>query len=195
MKLIGITRPTFFEGEADAITFLLEGGLDVIHIRKPGSLSEEVASLLLDIPSHLYSRIVIHDHFELLNSFPLKGIHLNSRNPERPSSYEGSVSRSCHSITELNFIDDVDYCFLSPVFDSISKEGYSSAFSAEELDDASRKGFINPKVYALGGVEPKHIPLLQNYGFGGIAVLGYLWQNPTPQALRLRIKNLIKAIR
>ena len=40
MKLVGITRPTFFKGEADAITLLLEGGLDLLHIRKPGSLSE-----------------------------------------------------------------------------------------------------------------------------------------------------------
>ena len=39
MKLVGITRPTFFKGEADAITLLLEGGLDLLHIRKPGSLS------------------------------------------------------------------------------------------------------------------------------------------------------------
>lgn len=195
MKLIGITQPTFFKGEADAITFLLEGGLDILHIRKPGSLSEEIASLLSDIPSHLYSQIVIHDHFELTDSFSLKGIHLNSRNPERPSLYKGCVSRSCHSVTELSSIDGINYCFLSPIFNSISKKGYSSGFSAEELEDASRKGIINPKVYALGGVEPKHIPLLQNYGFGGIAVLGYLWQNTTPQTLQLRVKELIKAIR
>lgn len=174
---------------------MLEGGLDILHIRKPGSLSEDVAALLLNIPSYLYSQIVIHDHFELTNSFPLKGIHLNSRNPERFPFYAGSISRSCHSITELNSISNIDYCFLSPIFNSISKEGYSSAFSAEELEDAHQKGLINPKVYALGGVEPKHIPLLQNYGFGGIAVLGYLWQNSTSQVLQQRMKELIKAIR
>ena len=98
MKLVGITRPTFFKGEADAITLLLEGGLDLLHIRKPGSLSENIASLLSDIPPHLYSQIVIHDHFDLIESFPLKGIHLNKRNPVCPSIHTGSVSRSCHSM-------------------------------------------------------------------------------------------------
>ena len=104
MKLVGITRPTFFKGEADAITLLLEGGLDLLHIRKPGSLSENIASLLSDIPPHLYSQIVIHDHFDLIESFPLKGIHLNKRNPVCPSIHTGSVSRSCHSIEELDHI-------------------------------------------------------------------------------------------
>ena len=194
MRLVGITQPTFFKGEADAITLLLEGGLDLLHIRKPGSLSEDIASLLLDIPSYLYPQIVIHDHFDLIDSFPLKGIHLNTRNPVRPLIYEGSVSRSSHSIEELSHIKNIDYCFLSPIFDSISKEGYSSAFSKEELVDASCKGIINSKVYALGGVTPKNIPLLQKLGFGGAAVLGYLWKNATLQTLQYRITVLKNSI-
>ena len=183
MKLVGITRPTFFKGEADAITLLLEGGLDLLHIRKPGSLSENIASLLSDIPPHLYSH--------LIESFPLKGIHLNKRNPVCPSIHTGSVSRSCHSIEELDHIEDIDYCFLSPIFDSISKKGYLSAFSKEELADASRKGIINSKVYALGGITPEHIPLLQEFGFGGVAVLGYLWEDITLHTLQHRI-NILK---
>ncbi len=195
MKLIGITQPTFFKGEADAITLLLEGGLDLLHIRKPESLSEDIASLLSDIPTCLHAQIILHDHFELTEDFSLGGIHLNRRNPVRPLKYQGSVSRSCHSIEELTHIDDIDYCFLSPIFDSISKKGYSSAFSTKELIDASQKGIINSKVYALGGIRAENIPFLQEIGFGGIAVLGYLWEDVSSQALKRRIKDLTQFVR
>lgn len=195
MKLIGITQPTFFKEEAIAITQLLESGFDLLHIRKPGSLSKDINDLLCEIPAHLYSKIVLHDHFDLIKTFPLKGIHLNSRNSVRPYTYKGSVSRSCHSIKELSKIDDVDYCFLSPIFDSISKKGYSAAFPIQELKEASHNEVINSKVYALGGVTPEHIYFLQELGFGGIAVLGYLWQDFSLQTLQHRINNLTNRVR
>lgn len=51
MKLIGITSETIFEGEAAQIVRWLECGLDQMHIRKPGYLSDEIATLLEHIPA------------------------------------------------------------------------------------------------------------------------------------------------
>ena len=182
MKLVGITRPTFFKGEADAITLLLEGGLDLLHIRKPGSLSENIASLLSDIPPHLYSQIVIHDHFDLIESFPLKGIHLNKRNPVCPSIHTGSVSRSCHSIEELDHIEDIDYCFLSPIFDSISKQEYPSAFNPEFLKENLQKRQV--PVIALGGITGEKVTECRRLGFRGVALLGHAWEEPLETVAR-----------
>ena len=79
--IIVITLPYFFEGEAERITQFLEGGVDLIHIRKPGAKREQVEELLLKIPSKLRNRMILHDHFELAMEYGLRGIHLNSRNP------------------------------------------------------------------------------------------------------------------
>ena len=65
--------------------------------------------------------------------------------------------------------------FLSPIFDSISKQGYAAAFTKEELADASRRGVIDERVIALGGVTPKHLGELARIGFGGGAFLGHVW--------------------
>lgn len=46
MKLITITVPDFFEGEADAITSLFDAGLEILHLRKPGASYEEMENLL-----------------------------------------------------------------------------------------------------------------------------------------------------
>ena len=106
----------------------------------------------------------------------LGGIHLNSRN-SLPSSYSaGTVSRSCHSFAEVTEHKPiVDYLFLSPILDSISKTGYLSAFSEEDLIRASANGIIDYKVMALGGVTFESIPLLERLSFGGAVMLGDVW--------------------
>lgn len=38
MKLITITQPAFFEGEAEAITSLFDAGLEILHLRNPALL-------------------------------------------------------------------------------------------------------------------------------------------------------------
>ena len=69
----------------------------------------------------------------------------------------------------------MDYLFLSPIFQSISKEGYGNGFPWYELEEARERGFINPKVFALGGIDASHIRQLKGLGFGGAVVLGALW--------------------
>ena len=77
--------------------------------------------------------------------------------------------RSCHSLEEVcQYKNHMDYVFLSPVFDSISKQGYRAAFSIETLEQA--RGIIDEKVFALGGVTLDKITILEQLHFGGIAV-------------------------
>ena len=89
----------------------------------------------------------------------------------------GTVSRSCHSLAEVAaWRDRLDYLFLSPVFDSISKQGYRAGFAPEELLRAAREGIIDRRVMALGGITPDNLARVRAWGFGGAVVLGDLWQ-------------------
>ena len=126
--------------------------------------------LLTLIPEQYHKRIVVHGHFYLKEEFRLKGIHLNLRNPNAPDHYKGHISCSCHSLEEVAESRELDYVFLSPVFDSISKQGYASHFSEEQL-----RGHVDARVMALGGVTAGKIPWLADVGFGGCAFLGYLF--------------------
>jgi thiamine-phosphate pyrophosphorylase len=153
MKLIIITTEHFFEREAPVLNALFERGMETLHLRKPASTESGLKNLIRQIDEQFHNRIVLHDHFPLINTFRLKGIHLNGRNPERPAQVACSVSRSCHSIRELENIAGFDYVFLSPVFDSISKTGYTQAFTPEDLLSAQAAGLINKQVVALGGID------------------------------------------
>ena len=170
MKWIVITSPDFVSGEALFIDRLFGHGLDLLHLRKPGSTIEACRELLRQIPERWHSRIVLHDHFPLTGEFQLHGVHLNRRCPHAPDGYSGSISCSCHSLEEVAKKKPTsDYVFLSPIFNSISKAGYEAAFSTAALHKAAAESLIDNKVYALGGVSKEHIAQLKELSFGGAA--------------------------
>jgi thiamine-phosphate pyrophosphorylase len=177
MKLILITSPTYFVEEDKIITSLFEEGLDILHLRKPDTAPMYAERLLTLIPEQYHKRIVVHGHFYLKEEFRLKGIHLNLRNPNAPEHYKGHISCSCHSLEEVKERKrNYDYVFMSPVFDSISKQDYNAQYSPEEIKKAHKQGIIDKKVYALGGIDVHNIKEVKKYGFGGAAVMGAIWQ-------------------
>ncbi|MCM1312817.1 MAG: thiamine phosphate synthase [Bacteroides sp.] len=176
MKLILITSPTYFTEEAILINSMFDAGLDTLHLRKPDSNLEMYEQLLIQIDRQWLDRIVIHEHFSLKEKHSLKGIHLNKRNPNIPENYTGHVSCSCHSIDEIKaWKNKYNYVFLSPIFNSISKTGYLSKFSEQDLIQAKQEGIIDHKIIALGGIDIANISRVKSYGFGGAAIMGGLW--------------------
>ena len=174
-RLIVITTPYFFDHEGSILSALFEEGMECLHLRKPEGSPEELRQLLKEIPESYHPRIRLHDCFELCRTFAVGGLHLNRRSHSVPDGFKGTISRSCHSLQEVSEYADLDYVFLSPIFRSISKEGYGSGFPPEILGKASADGIINERVIALGGMDHTTIPLIKHLNFGGVAVLGALW--------------------
>ena len=175
-ETIVITCPFFFDEEAEAINNYLHRGFKV-HIRKPESNIRQVEGLLCRIPVEYRSRVVLHDFFSLAEQYAVGGVHLNSRNAEPPKGWGGTVSRSCHSLEEVRqWKNEMNYVSLSPIYDSISKKGYMSAFSKEALAKAVSDGTIDEKVYALGGVTFDKLQEVYQTGFGGAMILGDAWK-------------------
>ena len=176
MNLIILTTPNFLPDEAEALTALLSHGLYRLHLRKPGCTEAELDALIRQLPPAYYPRISLHDHFPLQARYHLGGIHLNSRNPDVPAGFQGLVSRSCHTLEEAaRYAPLTDYYFLSPIFDSISKQGYHAGFTEQQLRQTAEQGIINEKTIALGGVTADKLPYLASLGFGGAAFLGDIW--------------------
>ena len=186
-----ITSPLFFQNEDKYIIALFDAGLKILHLRKPDATKDEYEHLLNSIPQKYHRRIMLHEFFELTEKYDVRGVHLNRRNPEYNGAEKVKISKSCHSIPELDAIEGYDYVFLSPVFDSISKEGYHAKFSREELLHASQIGLINEKVIALGGINRDTLHLLKEYNFGGIALLGAIWEGDSAEDVVSRFRELV----
>lgn len=172
-SLIAVTHPGIVQGEAFLIIELLEMGISRVHIRKPSWTEEQVSSLLSAIPEEMHSRLTLHQTPTLLDRFPRIGFQLNSRHPQVETTNGGLLSVSCHTMTEAiraSQDERIAYQTLSPVYDSISKPGYHSAFTASDWIG------LPPNTIALGGVTADKIDELAAYGFSGAAMLGEIWR-------------------
>lgn len=176
MKLILMTPPSYFVEEDKIITALFEEGLDILHLRKPNTAPMYAERLLTLIPEQYHKRIVVHGHFYLKDEYKLKGIHLSERNPNIPGNYKGHISRSFHTLEELKANKKgYDYLFFNPIFDDISKLSYQGSYTPEEIRKAHKAGIIDKKVIALGRIDADNIKQVKDYGFGGAAVQGGIW--------------------
>ena len=164
MNIILLTKPEFFSGEAEIINALFCSGLPILHLRKPHATAEQLDALISQIDAAFRDRIVMHNH----------DLH------------------SCHTFEEVQANKKhIDYVFLSPIFDSISKQGYRAAFTDDELRRAHSNGIIDDRVIALGGITPTNARKAIALGFGGVAVLGDIWQSTEPVS---RLKEYIKMV-
>lgn len=177
MKLILLSNPNFFVEEDKILTTLFEEGLDILHIRKPGSEPVYCERLLTLIPAQYHKRIVVNDHFYLKEEFDLLGIHLSHHNPTAPKDYKDAVSRTCYTLEEVKELKPKsNYVILKNVYDSISEPEYKSLFTIQELQEAARQGIIDRHVMAQGGISQENILGVRELGFGGVVVRGDIWK-------------------
>lgn len=176
MKLILLSPPDFFVEEDKILTSLFEEGLDLLYLRKPKSEPVYSERLLTLLPEKYHKQVLVYEHFYLKEEFNLMGIHLSRHNPTPPHDYQGIISRSCYTLDELKECKkNSDFVLLSHVFDSLSDHNVNGQFTNEQLHRAAREGLIDRKVMAMGGVCLENIDRVREYGFGGAALRGDLW--------------------
>ena len=177
--LVVISNPTPIANEAELINSLFDEGLEIFHLRKPEASIDEIRSLLKQIKSKHHTQISLHQHHEIAAEFGIKRLHYTElkRKQEAHSSLpNGVLSTSIHEVDEYQALSAAfEYTFFGPVFDSISKPGYTSKLS---------DGFVlpykvgHPKVIAIGGIDATNIQKVKQMYFSGAAVLGTIWTKP-----------------
>lgn len=191
---IMITAPQPHDDEAARITAALDAGWDYVHLRYPDLTLRQVKAIIEGVPQKYHERLKLHGHFELVHEFNLGGLHLNRRCPAAPPQFAGALSASCHNIGDIEAAAKsgrFSYVTLSPVFSSISKQGYNPSLSVEEFADALTAAGDMP-VVALGGITPGNAAAVLDAGFGGYAVLGYLYAAATPDDIIARSNEFLK---
>ena len=184
-RIVVISSPNYKDREGKLIVDLMEAGLWRFHLRKPEWSPDELRGLLDSVPGEYHHRIVIHRRKELLDEYPLAGYHLTSKEAYPPQKPPGTLSRSFHDLDALrNCREKLDYTFLGPIFDSVSKQGYTAAFIPSDLRDFFRKRRqekgSRPLTFALGGIVPDRVRLCLGLGFDGVAALGAIWASRSP---------------
>lgn len=117
----------------------------------------------------------------------MQGVHYTERTRPLPpltsaatAAAGSTVATSFHSLQQLrtDWGPALSYAFLSPIFDSISKEGYKAArFDQHELRQVLTECHF--PVVALGGISD-NVQEAYHMGFAGVAVIGSIWQANDP---------------
>lgn len=188
LKAIAITPEKVMTNEPEIIRMILDCGWDRMHLRHPLATTDDIRRLIESVPTEYHKRLWLHDHHELSSEYDIGGLQLNHRHPTPPKGYDGALSHSCHSIAEVKAPRNSPLVnvTLSPIFDSVSKQGYKSAFTPEELLTITSADHV----IALGGITPETLPMLERYEFEGFAVLGYLFPTDSIDAIKERLIKL-----
>ncbi len=176
--------------EIEILHQLFQQGLAYYHLRKPFKDYQEHCNYL----NLIDTRIVVHLFHELINAYDLKGVHFQEQKRidhiDNPGQYFKSldmygktISSSFHDPEVLEDCEfEFDYHLLSPVFSSISKQGYEGKGFDVKLSEKL--------IVGMGGITDKTVQQTLKLGFKGIGVLGGVWnmENPVESFVALKKK-------
>jgi thiamine-phosphate pyrophosphorylase len=195
--LIVISSPTEVTEEAAIINSLFDEGLEILHLRKPHTSINDIKMLLSKIKQSYHSQISLHQHHELAEEFGIRRLHFTEEKRREMSEEDFSklkeeqyiLSTSIHHVGAYNTLSaSFAYIFFGPVFDSISKVGYTSSLDKDFVFPVKRN---STKVIAIGGIGQSNIEKVKEMNFDGAALLGTIWAKHEERVMRF--KNLQKA--
>lgn len=181
-QLIIFSPPENQANEIEQLIQMFDLGLELFHLRKPRFSEKQIAAYLVQIPEKYHPKIVTHSCYDIANKFNLKGIHLPElyRTDRKKLSKEYKIiSTGFHNFEDWqNQQKNYQYVFLSPIFDSISKKGYMSNFTSNQLKEKLPNK--TTKTFALGGITLDNLQQIKELGFDGAAMIGSVWQAENP---------------
>lgn len=194
MRTIVITSPDFISEEINRLYEIYRLGVKAIHIRKPKASEAELdlflEYLLKVVPA---SCLAVHTVTPLTARRRSITLHLPvamRSYRDRPRSEGRPFSTSAHTLGELKKLEKLySYLFLSPIFPSISKPGYSVQWPLDQLKQCVTECAC--PIYALGGITPERLQSVKALGFAGAAIMGCVWQSPTWAGALKTIKQCV----
>lgn len=195
MRLIAISAPEYFGGEASIVNELFERGLPLLHVNKPDSSEEEMGVFLQQIRSTFHDRITVHGHYALAQRLGMGGIHLLEPNDLAPAGWHGRLSTTCHAVVEATWrAKMMDYVFLGPVYGPQPDASKPDALTRGRLIEAGANGLLANHIVAVGGVSPERIGDLRNLGFRACAVCSALWRDRSFDAVLDNYAKLVEVL-
>lgn len=207
MNLVVFSTTDRSLSEAKEVTQMFEEGLLSFHIKKSAFEKHEMEEYIKAIPEEYHKYIILHTNHKLRKKFKLGGLHLSRTHRKKKydswwkmfklRTFNPSL-KFTRTFSKLSTISShkkkYDYVFLSPIYESISKLGHSGNFGNRSMEKYLKQS--KSPVYALGGVKPELFPECNQIGFAGVAVLGYIWNNPelTPIEAFRKAKEEIKQL-
>jgi len=198
LYLITPSRESYDEEFIKLVENLARNGMEFLQFRSKESTFSQHKSLVTELVQVCNShgcKLIYNGTVEQAASVNAHGVHLNSTEllkiHRRPVSEDVWVAASCHSRLELDHARkcDLDFCVVSPVFQSASHPRMKGIGWDNFHAIVSGTGI---PVYALGGLNWTQLHDAQNNGAHGIAMISGVWNASEPVEIirKLKYSNL-----
>lgn len=189
-KVVVFSAEEEYPNEIEQLIELFKNGMEQFHLRKPFASSDYLRSYLSSIPVKFHSKIFVHYDKKVASEFDCK-LHLQYKFANIYGEVQPCDSVSVHSLEEFKAIDSkIEYCTLSPIFESISKENYEANPTLRKIPTERKT-----KLIALGGIDDSTIERAKDFGFDGAASIGAIWHNgQKPLENFLKLKQISEQI-
>lgn len=203
MKSIVYTPEINIPNEIETISRLFDEGVDFLYLRKINISSAYWYAYIEQFPFGHESQMITAD-FQLLHDLKLGGFHFQQEIVKSLSEedlkenlhllhHSSKISSvTAHDFEELKKYDGVfKHVLISPLYNSISKKDYKSAWDLEELKRYIIQREQNDTLlFAQGGIDIDKIEDVRTIGLDGITLLGYLWNDAQEAISKFKHLNL-----
>ncbi len=179
----------------------LEGGADVIQMRKKGMLKGdqyELGNRLRALTHDYGALLIVNDHADLALAIDADGVHLGQDDlapsvaRALPGFEERLVGRSTHLLEQAHRAvrDGADYLGVGPVFATPTKPGRPAVGTQLVREVASR---LTTPFVAIGGIDAANIEQVLDAGARAIAVVRAVYDAADPAASARQLRESIEA--
>ena len=166
--------------ENEIVNQLFKRGLEVFHLRKHNFTLQQMDEYISNVSPDYHKNIILHSHFELLDKYNLKGIHVSTITPPEISvSLSTCIYKStfCYNLNDMASRDvEFDQIIIGPIFKSISNPNYYDCrYNHEVLRRFFQQNNFKNKIIAIGGIDEVSAKIAISLGFSGVVALGSIW--------------------
>lgn len=176
MKLIAVTDDSHFVADLACKIIQIKDVVDYVHIREKSKTPNQILSLLklLEEGDVKKEKIVLNDRLDIALLRQIPNIHLPSQGlPVKEVKNQFpylQVGRSVHTLDEAIQAekDGADYVLYGHCFETNSKRGLAPN-GINTISELKKE--LEIPVYAIGGITPTRVEVLQTVKADGIAVM------------------------
>lgn len=172
---------------------VLVGGVDMVQWRSPLPDPAGIARCLHVCRSHGVP-VLVNNHVDLAVQLGADGAHVGQGDmPARKArvKLEGRMlGISTHNLEQLEAAVAAlaDYVGFGPCFPTETK-GYEEGLPREQIAAAATASQV--PLYAIGGIHPRNLPILQDLGVARIAVSRAILQAPQPRDAASQLRRIL----
>lgn len=186
MKIIAVTDDKLEHSQLLDILLTIEASIDAVILREKSKTDSEVIALIEQLIEFGFdsTKIVVHGRINVASITGIKKVQLPGYDAPlallKKQFPAISFGRSVHSLSEAEttYKAGADWILYGHLFETSSKLGLPSR-GTDELFQIVES--LPIPVYAIGGIQPHHLPQLYQGGVAGVAVMSSIFGSDNPE--------------